>query len=156
MEAVDRAGIEAMISRCSAETLYRRFFTPIPQPAEDETMLDRLPRVGPGDAVDVVEVAGRIVGMGSFHRQDGEDEAEVALLVEDAFQGRGLGTELVGHLAGRAVAAGVTRFVADTLVDNHGPLGAIRNAGYDPQRVASVGGVTRVIIPLIPAEQTTD
>jgi hypothetical protein len=65
MEAVDRAGIEAMISRCSAETLYRRFFTPIPQPAEDETMLDRLPRVGPGDAVDVVEVAGRIVGLGS-------------------------------------------------------------------------------------------
>ena len=156
MEEVDRAGIDAMISRCSAETLYRRFFTPIPQPAEDETMLERLPRVGPGDAVDVVEVDGRIVGIGSFHRVDDSDEAELALLVEDAFQGRGLGTELVRHLAARAVTAGVTRFIADILVENRGTLGAIRSAGYDPELGASVGGVTKVIVPLIPVEQTTD
>jgi hypothetical protein len=54
------------------------------------------------------------------------------------------------------VAAGVTRFIADNLVDNQVTLRAIRNAGYKPRPVCLGWGVTRVIVPLIPAEQTTD
>jgi predicted dehydrogenase len=104
----------------------------------------------------LLSVDGRIVGIGSFHRADYSDEAELALLVEDAFQRCGLGTELVWHHATRAVAAGVTRFMADILVENLGAIGAIRRAGYGPQPVASIGGVTRVIGPLIPVGQTTD
>ena len=47
-------------------------------------------------------------------------EAEVAFLVEDQHQGRGIGQLLLEHLAQAGRERGVERFVAEVLPDNHG------------------------------------
>jgi acetyltransferase len=61
---------------------------------------------------------GRIVAVGRLTRIHATREAEFAVLVTDAFQGRGLGTLLVGHLLEVAKAEGVARVVGDMLSDN--------------------------------------
>ena len=68
----------------------------------------------------VAELGDEMVAVARYDRNPGGDgtEAEVAFTVDDAQQGRGLGTILLEHLAVIARAHGITRFVADTLPQN--------------------------------------
>ena len=61
-------------------------------------------------------------------------EAEVAFLVEDEHQGRGIAQLLLEHLAQAGRERGVERFVAEVLPDNQRMIQTFRDAGY---RVAS-------------------
>ncbi|MEJ7755619.1 MAG: GNAT family N-acetyltransferase [Nocardioidaceae bacterium] len=60
-------------------------------------------------------------------------EAEVAFLVEDAHQGRGLGQLLLEHLAQAGREQGVAAFVADVLPDNVRMIQVFREAGLPGQ-----------------------
>jgi len=62
--------------------------------------------------------AGRIVGVGRVTRIRATRDAEFAVIVSDDFQGRGLGTALIGHLLDIARAEGVARVVGDMLSEN--------------------------------------
>jgi len=62
-------------------------------------------------------VAG-IVAVGRLTRLHGTSDAEFAILVTDAFQGKGLGTQLLGQLLDVAKQEGVKRVVADMLSEN--------------------------------------
>jgi len=61
---------------------------------------------------------GRIVGVGRVTRIHATRDAEFAVIVSDDFQGRGLGTALIGHLLDIAKAEGVARVVGDMLSEN--------------------------------------
>jgi acyl-CoA synthetase (NDP forming)/GNAT superfamily N-acetyltransferase len=61
-------------------------------------------------------------------------DAEVAFLVEDAQQGRGLGSVLLEHLAAAASERGIRRFHADVLADNRQMTGVFLDAGYTVSR----------------------
>jgi acyl-CoA synthetase (NDP forming) len=74
-------------------------------------------------------------------------EAEVAFVVRDDHQGRGLGTVMLEHLASAAVARGIGRFVADVLPDNHRMLAVFRSAGFNEQALLD-SGVIRVTLEL--------
>ena len=67
----------------------------------------------------VAEVLGKakqdIVAIGRYYRLPDSHSAEVALAIEDKYQGRGLGTNLLEQLAGAARANGIDRFQADVL-----------------------------------------
>jgi acyl-CoA synthetase (NDP forming)/GNAT superfamily N-acetyltransferase len=58
------------------------------------------------------------------------DTAEVAFLVDDAYQGLGIGMLLLEHLAAAGAGRGVRRFVAETLPDNAGMLSVFRDSGF--------------------------
>lgn len=60
---------------------------------------------------------GRIIGVARYCRIS-PTVAEVAFVVEDGYQGKGIGSRLMGHLRNLAVANGVTVFVAEVLSDN--------------------------------------
>jgi RimJ/RimL family protein N-acetyltransferase len=64
-----------------------------------------------------------IVGEARFHRLGGSDSAEVAVVIADDWQGRGLGTVLVGRLGELAAARGVSAFTGSMRAAN---LAAIR------------------------------
>jgi GNAT superfamily N-acetyltransferase len=66
--------------------------------------------------------------------------AEVAVEVADDLHGQGLGTVLISQLARHASAAGVTRFVAEVLPENHEML-AVFSDGFDSERRAADGEV---------------
>lgn len=113
----------------SATTVRRRYFTPHAHLTEREVR--RFTTVDHRDRVAMVGWRGDdIVGIGRYDRTPGGDDAEVAFVVDDALQGRGLGTLLLRHLAGAAVEHGIRRFTADTLFENHAMLRVFRDAGY--------------------------
>lgn len=60
---------------------------------------------------------GRIIGVARYCRIT-PTSAEVAFVVEDSYQGKGIGSRLMSHLRELAVANGVEVFVAEVLSDN--------------------------------------
>ena len=69
-------------------------------------------------------------GSPRYDRLPGTDEAEVAFVVTDAFQHRGLATLLLEVLAEAAWTRGIRTFVAETLVDNHDMLEVFSGSGF--------------------------
>lgn len=132
----------------SADTTYLRYFSPHPTLSPDE--LHRFTHVDHRDREAVVALADdEIVGVARFDRIDNGPEAEVAFVVSDPWQGRGLGTALFQHLVGRAVAAGVERFTAETLPRNRRMLAVFCHAGL-PHQTRFADGVVEVVIDLPP------
>src|SRR3954447_5891017 len=113
----DAPALVALHGRLSAETIYYRFFSPKPRLTERE--VERFTTVDFVDRVALVaELGDDIIAVGRFDRWPGQPEAEVAFVVDDAHQGRGLGALLLEHLAAIARGAGITRFTAEVLPDN--------------------------------------
>ena len=71
-----------------------------------------------------------MIGVGRYDRLEGGDEAEVAFAVADAHQGRGLATLLLEYLASYAADNGITRFAADTLIDNRSNARGLSVRGF--------------------------
>ena len=92
---------------------------------------------------------GRIVAIASFARLRDRRAAEVAFTVDDALQGRGIGTRLLERLAGAAAAAGIEEFVAEVLPENRSMLGVFQDAGFDVVRELG-GGEVEVRFPIAP------
>lgn len=66
---------------------------------------------------------GRMIGGAQYVRREGR-RAEVSFSVIDEFQGRGIGSILIGQLAQPAAEHGITTFVADVLPENHAMINA--------------------------------
>ncbi|AXI76431.1 GNAT family N-acetyltransferase [Peterkaempfera bronchialis] len=117
----DRPAALEMHGRCSAETLRRRYHGPV---GDADRYLGHLlePRHGQTLAAELPD--GRIVGLAHL-MWDGED-AEVAVLVEDAWQRRGLGVGLLHRLAALAAEAGVGSLYAVTQSANTAMVAAMR------------------------------
>src|ERR1019366_1744277 len=109
----DSDALLGLYSRLSSESLYLRFFSPVPAPTarqlEALTDLDYDRRFAL-----VAELRGEIVAVARFDRLANPTDAEVAFTVQDDQQGRGLGTILLEFLAAIARELGVRRFVAST------------------------------------------
>ncbi|MGC9379404.1 GNAT family N-acetyltransferase [Streptomyces sp. MH13] len=120
----DVPAAKAMHERCSARTLGMRYHGPV---GDADRYLNHL--LGPryGRTLAVQTASGRIVGLGHL-LWDG-DETEVALLVEDAWQRRGIGGELLGRLVTMAAEAGCASVYAVTQASNTGMVAAMRGLG---------------------------
>jgi acetate---CoA ligase (ADP-forming) len=91
--------------------------------------------------------SGEVVGGTQYFRQHG-DRAEVSVSVADRFQGRGLGSILIGRIAEAAAANGIATFVATVLPDNHRMLEVFRESGFAP-RIRALPGSMEVEFPTI-------
>ena len=113
----------------SRDTVRRRFFYVHPELTDAE--LRRFTHVDHLNREAIVAVAdGEIIAVRPrFDRIDESTAAEVAFVVADSWQGRGLGTALLSRLAARARHLGVTRLVAETLADNRQMLAVFHHAG---------------------------
>ncbi|MQY10646.1 hypothetical protein SRB5_07570 [Streptomyces sp. RB5] len=110
--------------RCSRDTLERRYHGPV---ADADRYLEHLlsPRFGRTLAVE--SASGRLVALG--HLLGDGDEAELALLVEDDWQRRGVGGELMRRLIGMAREAGYPSVYAVTRSSNNAMIGLMRGLG---------------------------
>lgn len=66
-----------------------------------------------------------LIGVGRYEPTDGDDTVEVALVVEDGWQGRGLGPILLDAVLRAAEARGIRRFRAYVLADNRPMLAVL-------------------------------
>ena len=99
-----------------------------------------------GQALLVVTGAPERVVAHALWARAGPDEAEVAFAVDGDWQGRGLATTLLAHLADRAAQRGVDVFTAITLPTNHRMIGVFRDSGF-PVEVTARPGELHVRFP---------
>ncbi|MEH0936725.1 bifunctional acetate--CoA ligase family protein/GNAT family N-acetyltransferase [Micromonospora psammae] len=151
----DAPEIVAMHSRFSERTRYLRYFSPYPRIPDRD--LQRFVVVDHRDREAFVVLAGdRIVAVGRYERLGPEGpEAEVAFVVEDAYQGRGIGSVLLEHLADAARRAGIVHFVAEVLPANGAMLRVFSDFGYQVQRQFA-DGVVHLSFPIAPTEATLE
>jgi acetyl coenzyme A synthetase (ADP forming)-like protein len=142
----DAPGLRKLFERLSEESRYLRFFSAAVDVALVVHWASEIDQRRDG----LVAVTGpreRIIGHAGWEREaDRPERAEVALVIDDEFQGRGLGTILLGQLVESARARGVELFVAEVLPGNHQMIQVFRDSGFEV-RTRSLPGVLLVEIP---------
>jgi len=111
--------------RLSPETVYRRFHAPLRRPPVEA---DRLVHVDHDlrEAL-VAVVGGDLVGVARYDRSPADPgTADVAVVVEDTWQGVGVGRQLLGELTELAARRGVRSLTADVQADNDRMVGLLR------------------------------
>jgi acyl-CoA synthetase (NDP forming)/GNAT superfamily N-acetyltransferase len=144
----DAERLVALHSRLSPESIRYRYFAPHPELSPRE--VDRFTNVDYDDRIALVAVLGEeLVAVGRYDRTPGTDMAEVAFVVDDAHQGRGLGSVLLEHLAAVAAERGIRRFEAEVLADNMRMLRIFVDAGYQASRSYEMD-VVHLVFPIEP------
>ncbi|WP_152629219.1 GNAT family N-acetyltransferase, partial [Streptacidiphilus jiangxiensis] len=155
----DADRLVAFYQLVSDQSKYYRFFAPYPRLSAKDvrhfTHHDFVDRVGLAALVndqfiatvryDRIDETGRPSGTGT--------EAEVAFLVQDAHQGRGVASALLEHIAATARERGIRRFVAEVLPENRKMAKVFTEAGYTQQR-SFTDGVLHFELDLAPTEES--
>ena len=151
----DREGLEALFHRLSPASKRQRFFSATDPSAK---LIDSLcdnsdPRCRLSFVVlRTVRKAVQIIASGSYLAKE-QKIAEVAIAVDDRFQGKGLGTLLLERLALLAVRHGFVRFWAVTQADNQRMLDVLRTSGF-PLREKVEGGYMEVDLSVEPTAES--
>jgi acyl-CoA synthetase (NDP forming)/RimJ/RimL family protein N-acetyltransferase len=155
----DAGRLVAFYTDVSDQSKYYRFFAPYPRLSDRDvrrfTHHDYVNRVGLA-----VLVRDEIIATVRFDRIDetgrptetGTD-AEVAFLVQDAHQGRGVASALLEHIAAVAGERGIRRFIAEVLPDNRKMGKVFTDAGYTQHR-SFADGVLHFELDLEPTERS--
>jgi RimJ/RimL family protein N-acetyltransferase len=146
----DKRLLADSLGRLSEQTVYRRFMAPKPRFTAAE--LRYLTEVDGQDHVALVaELADEpreLVAVARFVRLvEDRHTAEAAVVVGDAFQGRGLGTKLALMLADEARMRGIRRFSAAMLSDNAPAHRLMRRVSERLERTPS-GAVDELVVEL--------
>jgi len=130
--------VEDFMSRLSADSLRMRFMAAVAQ--VPRKVIEDLCN---GDFIEsgcLLAITGegaqaRVVGLGNYIGTGNGRSAEVAFLVDDEYQGRGISTLLLERLAGLAAANGYIELEAEVLPDNHPMLGVFKSSGFQSHQV---------------------
>jgi acetyl coenzyme A synthetase (ADP forming)-like protein len=150
--STDDEALATFFERLSPETRYLRFHgaravvPSLTAPFLDPDWTERGALVGT-----LADESGeqRIVALASYVRLRGPARAEVAFVVADELQRRGIGTRLLERLAAHAGAAGIERFVATVLPQNRQMLRVFEAVGFAVTRELDEG-VIEVEFPIVP------
>jgi RimJ/RimL family protein N-acetyltransferase len=147
----DRTALLSAVDRTSTESLYRRFFSARRRFTERETAyflnVDFKNHVA---LVAVIDEDGRqtIIAGGRYIAVD-PGKAELAFAVVDAYQGQGIGSALLRHLAAIARTGDVRQFTAEVLAENTPMLRVFDRSGLRV-RTSTESGVIHVEVDLGP------
>ncbi|MFI1204566.1 GNAT family N-acetyltransferase [Streptomyces sp. NPDC020883] len=157
----DAERLVSFYEQVSDESKYYRFFAPYPRLSDRDvhrfTHHDYVDRVGLAATVGGEFIAtvryDRIDDRGLPAKSREHDQAEVAFLVQDAHQGRGVASALLEHIAAVARERGIRRFAAEVLPANTKMIKVFTDAGYTQKRTFE-DGVVRLEFGLEPTEQS--
>ncbi|MFD7126507.1 GNAT family N-acetyltransferase [Streptomyces anulatus] len=156
----DAERLVSFYEQVSDESKYYRFFAPYPRLSDRDvhrfTHHDYVDRVGLA-----VTIGGEFIGTVRYDRINEQgrpasapaDEAEVAFLVQDAHQGRGVASALLEHIAAVARERGIRRFAAEVLPANNKMIKVFRDGGYTQRRSFEDGSV-HLTLDLEPTEES--
>lgn len=150
----DDARLYALFYRLSPTTIYQRLFLPAPKLPH---WAERFAAFATCDALHhavVALIGDEVIGIANYAITSGNGpdaayayEAEMAIVVEDGWQRRGVGRTLMAHLVAEAAQHQVTLFTATILGDNARALRFITRF-FPTARVRWAGGEYEARIPL--------
>lgn len=147
----DAERLLAFHARLSAHSIYRRYFSVHPLLTQREvcylTQVDYLDRL----ALVIID-GDEIVAICRYERLPLTTTGEVAFIVRDDFQRRGLGHILLDQLAKAAWSRGLTRFSAVTLRENYDMIAIFEHSGF-PVKVSHRDEECYVSFSIDPAER---
>ncbi|HXZ16703.1 MAG TPA: GNAT family N-acetyltransferase [Roseiarcus sp.] len=145
----DRDGLHAAVMRCTRQTIYHRFFTVIHKFSErDAHFFLEVDFVKHVALAAVASESGRSTIIGSCrYVVVAPGRAEVAFLVIDDYQRKGLGGALLRRLAAIGREAGLSEFVAEVLAENAPMLKVFERSGL-PMSEKLEGPVVHVTLRL--------
>ncbi len=151
----DYAALQSFVERLAPESKRHRFFSAASP--QSEVIASLCDSADPCSKLTLVvtriwDGALRIIAAGSYLARD-KRTAEVAMVVDDAFHGKGLGTILLERLAMSAIQHGFIHLWAVTHLDNLAMREVFRESGFDIQESCE-GGDIEVELSLIPTETT--
>ncbi|MFJ7150915.1 GNAT family N-acetyltransferase [Streptomyces sp. NPDC100445] len=156
----DADRLVSFYEQVSDESKYYRFFAPYPRLSAKDvhrfTHHDFVDRVGLAATVGgefIATVRYDRIGADGMPASGPADEAEVAFLVQDAHQGRGVASALLEHIAAVARERGIRRFAAEVLPANNRMIKVFTDAGYT-QRRSFEDGVVRLEFGLEPTDRS--
>jgi GNAT superfamily N-acetyltransferase len=153
IRADDAEALRRLVDRSSERSIELRFFGPMKELSEENAR--RFAEVDGVDRFALValdpEDEGEIVAVVRYEREAGTDGAEYAALVEDRFQGRGLGIGLTRHLIEAARERGIRHLHALVMRENRPMLSLLRSLDF-PERKRWENGVEHIEIDLKPDE----
>ncbi|MEU1823707.1 GNAT family N-acetyltransferase [Streptomyces abikoensis] len=146
----DAGRLVSFYEQVSDQSKYYRFFAPYPRLSDRDvhrfTHHDYVDRVGLAAIV-----GGEFIATVRYDRIAPADEAEVAFLVQDAHQGRGVASALLEHIAAVARERSIRRFAAEVLPANSKMIKVFTDAGYTQKR-SFEDGVVRLGLDLEPTD----
>jgi len=153
----DDEGMLSFLGRLSAATLQSRFMSAVPR--FDKKEIQRFTHLDFDNEMAIVGVMTdeeapereNIVAVGRFVRLPNPVRAEVAFTVEDAYQGQGIGTHLLGELLPFARLAEIELLEAEVLSSNWRMLEVFRNFGFQLSSELQEGTV-HIELPLAETE----
>ncbi|WP_411107425.1 GNAT family N-acetyltransferase [Streptomyces sp. cmx-4-9] len=144
----DAGRLVSFYEQVSDESKYYRFFAPYPRLSDRDvrrfTHHDFVDRVGLAATVGgefIATVRYDRIGADGRSATGPADEAEVAFLVQDAHQGRGVASALLEHIGAVARERGIRRFAAEVLPANTKMIKVFTDAGYQQKRSFEDGSV---------------
>ena len=152
IRADDAEALVSFHSHLSPDSIYRRYFAmhPLLSPSE----VSHLTQVDYQERLALIILDGEeIVAVGRYDGLPPGTTAEVAFLVRDDFQRRGLGRILLNKLASAAWLRGLTRFSAVTMSENRGMITVFEHCGF-PVKLSADGEERYVTFPIDPAMRT--
>jgi RimJ/RimL family protein N-acetyltransferase len=151
IRAEDAPALRRLVGRSSERSIELRFFGPMKELSEEKAR--HFAEVDGKDRFALValdpENEDEIVAVVRYERKKGTDGAEYAALVEDRFQGRGLGIGLTRRLIEAARERGIERLHALVLRENSRMLGLLRSLEF-PERKRWEDGLEHIEIDLRP------
>jgi RimJ/RimL family protein N-acetyltransferase len=153
----DAPALQRLVDRLSEQTIHLRFFGPMNELSDKKARYfaevdgkDRyaLVALDPEDEEEIVAVV-------RYDRENGTNRAEYAALVEDRFQGRGLGFGLTRALVRAARERGIRDFEALVLPQNRGMLRLLRSLDL-PERTRQEDGIRHISVDLFPEQRSAN
>ncbi len=151
VQPTDAPALQRFLGRCSERTIYLRFFGSLNEFTEekaqyfahtDGTDHFAFVAIDPDDQNEIIAVV-------RYDREPGEEQAEYAAIVEDSWQGHGIGIDLTRRLVDVACANGVRYFYAMVMGKNKRMLELLRHLDL-PEQEHQQEGVKHVEVELAP------
>jgi acyl-CoA synthetase (NDP forming)/GNAT superfamily N-acetyltransferase len=146
----DVPAVESLLHSVSLESLQMRFMGAVAYVAR--SAVEQMCGGDPQERLCLLALVGegpeaRVAGIGNYVSLGVGATAEVAFLVHDDYQGRGISTLLLERLAGIAAGQGFTGFQAEMLYENQAMANVFRDSGFEVHQAVD-GGSIHVEFPL--------
>jgi acyl-CoA synthetase (NDP forming)/GNAT superfamily N-acetyltransferase len=130
----DVPAVEALMQSVSPESLQLRFMGAVSYVAR--SVIESMCGGDPRERLGLLAIVGqgadaRVIAIGNYVSLGVLGKAEVAFLVHDEYQGRGISTLMLERLAGIAAGNGFIGFEAEVLYENQAMLNVLRDSGFE-------------------------